>query len=295
VIEISTKLNLNKTERGTLPVMQKILHPTDFSENSLNALDYALDFCKHSGAGLILAHAYGTPYDLANRSEDEKTVRAKAIESMERLAEQVLERKGFEDIDCETVVAGGSPMKTVLDVTADYNADMIIMGTKGSSDFDNVIFGSTTVDITLEAPCPVMAVPAGIGFSDINHLAYAIDYREEDLSIIWNLIRIASYLDTDLHLFYTARKESMTEDLMFRGFRDLIGEKFQYKSISFDLIYGEDMIKSAQEYAGKFKGIILAMGYYRTKFLNSMSKRDMVKQMANHTHIPLLVMQETED
>jgi nucleotide-binding universal stress UspA family protein len=272
--------------------LETVLHPTDFSENSLNALDYAIEFCRHSGADLLLVHAYGSPYDLANRSEDEVTVREKAIESMERLVEDVLDDPDNGDIECKTIVSGGSPMNTVLDIANEYRVDLIVMGTKGSSDPDNVIFGSTTAEVILEAGCPVMAVPDGTGFSYIEHLAYATDYREEDLPIIWNLIQIATYLDANLHLIYLADKSSFEEDLMFRGFRDLISERFQYQYLRFELIYGKDFIKSMHNYAGKFKGIVLAMGYYRTKILNSLSKREMVRQMANHSRIPLLVMPE---
>jgi len=272
--------------------VKTLLHPTDFSENSLNALDYAIEFCQHSGAELLLVHAYGSPYDLSNRSEDEVSVREKAIESMERLIEDVLDDPDNVDIECKTIVSGGSPMKTVLEIATEYRVDMIVMGTKGSSDLDNVIFGSTTAEVILEADCPVMAVPDGTEFSDIKHLAYATDYREEDLPIIWNLIQIATYLDANLHLIYLAKESSLEEDLMFRGFRDLIRERFQYQYLRFELIYGEDFIKSVHDYAGKFEGIVLAMGHYRTNILNSLSKREMVKQMANHTRIPLLVMPE---
>jgi len=240
-------------------------------------------------------HAYGTPFDQAHRLQDEHDVRSKALESMDQLVEGIYDEPGFENVECDTVVVAGSPVKAVLEIADENKVDLIVMGTKGRSDLDNVIFGSTAAEVTLEADCPVLTVPDGIEFSDIEHLAYATDYREEDLPIIWNLIQIATYLDAGLHLLFVAEEESLVEELMFRGFRDLIREKFQYESVRYEMIQGKDFIKSIHGYAGKYEGIILAMGYYRSRFLNSMSHRDMVKQMAYHTRIPLLVMPELGD
>jgi nucleotide-binding universal stress UspA family protein len=272
--------------------VKTILHPTDFSDNSLNALNYALEFCKKSGSKLIVLHAYGSPIDLANRTEDEKSVREKANESMEWLNSEYIEGSG---VKCETMIAGGSPVQSILEIAGEHETDLIVMGTKGNSDFDNIIFGSSTVEVILDSNSPVMAVPEGVSFSEIRNVTYAADYREEDFPIIWDLIQIATYLEADLHILNFANQKSLVEELMFRGFRDLINEKFQYEDIHVKVIYGDDLTESLHGYTDNLEGALLAMGYYRTNFLNSLSKRESVKEMALHTHTPLLVVPERSD
>jgi nucleotide-binding universal stress UspA family protein len=272
--------------------VKTILHPTDFSDNSLNALDYALEFCKKSGAELIVLHAYGSPIDLANRSEDEKSVRDKANESMEWLNSEYIEGNG---VECKTMIAGGSPVQSILEIADEHSVDLIVMGTKGKSDFDNLIFGSSTVEVILDSESAVMAVPEGVSFSEIKHLTYAADYREEDFPIIWNLIQIAIYLEAELHILNYTNQESLTEELMFRGFRDMVFEKFKFENLHVEQLLGDDLIISLHAYIDKLDGVLISMGYYRTKFLNSLSKRESVKEMTLHTHTPLLVMPESED
>ena len=41
--------------------MDKILFPTDFSNNALNALDYALEFANVFGSKLVMIHAVSVP------------------------------------------------------------------------------------------------------------------------------------------------------------------------------------------------------------------------------------------
>jgi nucleotide-binding universal stress UspA family protein len=272
--------------------VKTVLYPTDFSENSLNALDYALELCKKSGAQLLVTHAYGSPYDLANRSEDEKSVRAKAIESMEWLQNEYIEGK---EVKCETIIAGGNPVQSILEIADEHKPDLIVMGTKGKSDFDNIIFGSSTVEVIMDSNSPVMAVPEGVRFAEIRNLVYAADYREEDFPIIWTLIQFGTYLEADLHILNFASKKTLTEELIFRGFREMIYEKYQYEDIHVKVIYGENQLESIHEYTDNIESAILAMGYYRTNFLNSLSKRESVKQMTLHTHTPLLVVPESNE
>jgi len=279
--------------------MKTILHPTDFSDNSLNALDFALEFARKSGALLLLVHAYDVPYDSGTRLiENERMIRERAAESMEWLLKSIKENSENDAVTFETVVTGGSTLKGILNLSEEREADLIVMGTRGSSDLQNVIFGSTSSSIAVEAGCQVLAVPDRIEFSKINRLVYATDMREDDLPIIWQLIQIATYLESDLQLLYISSEDTLQEEMMFRGFRDLVQEKYQYETILFERIEGKDFNRAVQTYLENVDDVILAVGYYRNRFLDSLSNRDNVREMANHTRIPLLTLphpEETDD
>ena len=47
--------------------INKILFPTDFTEDAQQAFTYALEICKKTGAELHLFHAIEEPYDFAVR------------------------------------------------------------------------------------------------------------------------------------------------------------------------------------------------------------------------------------
>ena len=57
----------------------------------------------------------------------------------------------------------GDPVETILDVANDWPADLIGMPTAGHHGFLDALRGSTTERVLRQAPCPVLAVPAGIG------------------------------------------------------------------------------------------------------------------------------------
>ena len=51
----------------------------------------------------------------------------------------------------------GDPAKTILEVAADIQADLIVMTTHGLSGFFHLLLGSITEKMMREAACPVLA------------------------------------------------------------------------------------------------------------------------------------------
>ncbi len=61
----------------------------------------------------------------------------------------------------ETVVSTGSVVEQILKIAENCCPDLIVMATQGHHGFLDALRGSTTERVLREAPCPVLAVPAG--------------------------------------------------------------------------------------------------------------------------------------
>jgi nucleotide-binding universal stress UspA family protein len=59
----------------------------------------------------------------------------------------------------ETVVGLGDPAATILAQAALLSADLIVLGTHGSSGVERFMVGSVTEKVLRKAPCPVLTVP----------------------------------------------------------------------------------------------------------------------------------------
>jgi nucleotide-binding universal stress UspA family protein len=141
--------------------IKKILFPTDFSEGSSNALDYAIDMAKRYGAKLYLVHVL---YDIGKAagwyvphpSMDEM------YKDIEKSAEKELGRFGLEESrslkGVERTVLKGVPHTEIVKFAKENKVDLIIMGTHGRKGMGRVLFGSTASQVVRYAPCPVFAV-----------------------------------------------------------------------------------------------------------------------------------------
>jgi nucleotide-binding universal stress UspA family protein len=141
--------------------IKSILFPTDFSEGSAQALQYAVDMSKRYGAKLYVIHiiydiAKATGWYVPHVSMDEM------YKDIQEGAKKELERFGVEELagvkNVERRVMTGVPHEEIINFVTANKIDLIIMGTHGRKGIDKILFGSTAAQVVRHAPCPVLTV-----------------------------------------------------------------------------------------------------------------------------------------
>ncbi|QBQ40273.1 universal stress protein [Sphingobacterium psychroaquaticum] len=146
--------------------MRKILVPVDFSEYSQVAVEYACQIIESNPEHheLDLAHVFTMRSNMfVNREVNPELVDPQveiAKKSMKKLIE-VIEIK-YPTVVCHEIFKDGNLYEEISKVTAAFNYDAVIMGTKGSSGLESVFLGSNTYDVILNSKTPVLAVPKEI-------------------------------------------------------------------------------------------------------------------------------------
>lgn len=140
---------------------QKILLPTDFSDESLYALSYAVDLAKLFNSRLYLMHVI---YDIEKASnlhiphpsltELYKDLEAHAKRNLDSFAPGILE--DFKNT--EIVVKRGLPYEEIIKFANENSIDLIIIGTLPRSGIERFFVGSTTQRVIRNAPCAVLIV-----------------------------------------------------------------------------------------------------------------------------------------
>ncbi len=150
----------SKEERITI---KTILVPVDFSDCSMEALNYSIALAEQTGASLIVFHAlylgytYTTDgYAMYDFSAMEKAMR----ESAEQQMREFTSSANFRGVKFETVVKMGWPVEEITNAAKDGNVDLIVTGTHGWTGFKHVLIGSTAEHVVRNAPCSVIVVPS---------------------------------------------------------------------------------------------------------------------------------------
>ena len=142
--------------------LKKILFPTDFSDSSNEALQYALSFAKEYGAKLVVLH-------VINEKVFAEGINLPRVISLEELADEMeaeakkqlktlIPKEQGEGLERENVILRGNPFLEIIRYAKDEDVDLIIIGTHGRSGFEHIIFGSTAEKVVRKAPCPVLSV-----------------------------------------------------------------------------------------------------------------------------------------
>lgn len=193
--------------------MRKILLPTDFSGNALNAINYALELFKDEKCTFYLLNTfspsiYSYEYQIANNVYMKDTISEIKKKSERKLKEIISEAKiKFNNPNHEFILisAYNTLYNEIKKLSKTYSIDLIVMGTKGTSGVKEVLFGSNTVQIIKKAKCPVLAIPSAYEFVKPTQILfptdYKIDYTNNHLSILKS---ITSIYKSQVHILYVS-------------------------------------------------------------------------------------------
>jgi nucleotide-binding universal stress UspA family protein len=150
--------------KRVLPAMtiKKILHPTDFSEFSQAALEYASALASQTGAALVVAYVDDLPqaYVEGMTAGYAGHGYAPAAESSREEVRNQLEqeRPTVPGLPCEHVYLRGDAADEILKFAEQENVDLIVMGTHGRSVALQLLVGSVATAVMRRAKCPVLVV-----------------------------------------------------------------------------------------------------------------------------------------
>ncbi len=142
--------------------LKRVLVAVDFSDTSRKAARYARQFAEMYGARVLLFHVVDfTDIDRValrlgplaqERMESEALTRAR--ESAAEIAETEL-GSGVEN-ECDIVT--GLASHAIVEKAAQWQADLIFVGTHSERKLRHAIIGSTAERVVRHSPCPVLVV-----------------------------------------------------------------------------------------------------------------------------------------
>jgi nucleotide-binding universal stress UspA family protein len=157
--------------------MRVILHPTDFSEYSEEAVRVARSLARDLGARLVILHA--APLEvLIDGTPAAETDARFYYDELARI------RKRLDGPDLkypvETRLSRSFPPDGILQTAEDIGADLIVMGTHGRTGLSRALTGSVAESVLPKADCPVMVVK-----SSLSQPAPTADQPAEDLITVF--------------------------------------------------------------------------------------------------------------
>ena len=273
--------------------MQKILFPTDFSEAANHAFSYALRVADAIKASIIVFHAYeipavgrALPHTLAEFYESIKLEEFKNYEDHIPVLEQIGKDLDLSHISVQYVLEGGHPKSAIIRQAKKERADLIVMGTTGSSGLREVFIGSIAGEIMENAPCPVLAIPQQATFDGaFDAIAFATDYKGEHKEAIHWLMDWAKQFDTTLHIFHV--DTSHTEDIAPKMPR--FSESFKkYNNLIFSVVDANYVEEGISQFVQEHKIDMLAMVIHQRSPLREFFTYSFTKQMSYHLQTPII-------
>ena len=137
---------------------QRIAVAVDGSDPSFRAVSYAVTLAKLSKSTIILAHVLLLPPGATRETLAalRKDMSAKGEEILRKATE--LARSSAVPVETRIVETDHSIPTAVVELAKKERADLIIVGTQGTSGYGKLMLGSTAAGTVTLANCPVLVV-----------------------------------------------------------------------------------------------------------------------------------------
>lgn len=273
--------------------ISRILFPTDFSSCADNALDFAVAIASASKADLNLVHVYHevtTPRisidDLIEANREKLDYAEKKLAELERC---IYEKN--KDLVVNTFARSGPSHETVLEFIDEKGADMVVMGTHGSSGVREILYGSFAGGILEYAQCPVLVIPDQAVLDKFSSFVYATDHNEIDIAAINNLVDFAGSFKARIKILHiSSDQDTETKEEAFKHLLD----RSMNSDFEFVTIKGRDVNRLIEHYLQEHPTDLLVMTALRKSLFGRLFHPSHSRRMAYHTSVPLLVFHETD-
>lgn len=274
--------------------MKTILYATDYSENSVAALRLAYTIAQKFNAKLIVIHVFDAPITLASTVSISYMKKEKRhfIEHDAKIKKFVNQHLGsqskYSDIHF-VVEEEGSVSDGILETAVKSNADLICVGSTGTSPIKEFLLGSTAKALLKKTPCPLLVVPADNTVIRLHKMVYATDFEQADIFAINKLVKIAQKFDAQIRVVHITTKNDYVGDEQMAWFKGMLQEKVVYAQLEFDLIFSENVFEELLWYLEDCEADFLAMLERKdSSFYQKYLQTDLVRKMVKDSNVPLL-------
>ncbi|WP_281541246.1 universal stress protein [Maribacter aestuarii] len=276
---------------------KRILVPTDFSKNALNAIRYALDLYSKLNCEFYFLNVFR----LDNYTTSTLMIPEPGSAAYE--SAKLESKKGFEKLldilelhhdnpkhSYHTISTFNFLSEALKQTIAEKDIDLLVMGTQGATGAKGVIFGSNTV-LAMERirECPVLAVPEDVRFSAPNEIVFPTNYKSDfKRKELRYLIEIAKMHEASIRILYVSKKDTLTT--LQENNKLLLAQILDTVDHSFHTLSKKDVSDGIMTFVESRDSDMVAFINHKHFFFGSVFSKPLVKEIGYDATVPILAL-----
>ena len=272
--------------------MKKILIPTDFSDNAWSAAVYALKLYADELCTFYFLHSMImklAPSNLNHRLLE--NMRNNAMKELLELKEMAENSNPNSNHNFEIILSSYDLQTAIKSSVKKYQIDLVIMGKKGVTGAEDLLFGGNTVETIKKLRlCPILTIPEDFDYVKPKQIAFPTDfnrfYSEKELKPLKYLVGMNHskirifHINVESHL-------SAIQEYNYTMLKDYL-EDYEH-SFHWMPSY-TNKTDEINEFLKDLKIDVLAMVNYKHSLIEHILKEPVIKKMGKHPLIPFLVI-----
>ena len=282
--------------------MKSVLLPTDFSENSWNAIEYALEFLKKEPCVFYLLHVntmstaiLNDPTYISTQDVIEEVYVKPAKVKLHKLLKKISKISNKDHHRFYSVVDYGFFIDSIRRQIEEKNIDLIVMGTKGASGLKRIVIGSNAGDVVVKVKCTTLVVPENAAYDGINEITFPTDFStHNNFNTLKPLVELIEDRDSKLCILHVNKSELELTEEQLNG-KQFLKDLFADYEHKFFFLSNNKLEDAVQCFTESREVDMIAMVAKNLNYFQQILFHSKVENITYHTNIPFLVLHETSN
>ena len=273
--------------------MNKIIVPVDFSEQSEFALEAAASLALKHGAELIVLHMLelsNTIISSANEALHQETLYF--IKLAEQKFDKFLDKPYLKEVKVKPVIKHFKVWSEVNEVVKAYEANIIVMGSQGTSGFKEVLIGSNTEKVVRYSDVPVLVIKHNPILLEFEHGVFACDFSEDAIAPYQKAKATFENLGIKMHLVYVNSPDgnfNSSSEIDQRVSKFLERAEGDLKLLNeINVVSDYTIEQGILHFANVIGADLIAVATHGRKGLSHFFEGSVSEDIANHSTLPVM-------
>ena len=212
----------------------------------------------------------------------------KLIEKAKKQLTKLVEDPKFEGIRVKQELRIGSPYHGMNTIITERKVDLVVMGTAGHSELEQMIIGSNTEKIVRRSHCPVLTMHAKPASRDFKNIVYATS-MDKDEEVFSRIVRATQKLyDATIHLVRINTPGNFQRDVVVKKYMQDFAKKLQLKNFTLNVFNDVSEEEGIIYFADSIDADLVAMATHgRTGFAHVLAG-SIAEDVVSHSKRPVL-------
>lgn len=268
---------------------KKIIVGIDFSDCSINALEHAITIARKAKSGITMVWVNHLDYSKEIFSVEPKQLTAEVASRFEDLVSTHKDKLLGEPLDY--IIRKGKVYKEICAVADEENAFLIVIGTHGSSGFEEFWIGSNANRMVSACNKPIITIRAGVDLGkDLKTIVMPFDSTVVTRQKLPMTALLANFFGSEVHIL--GLFTSKLDDVRYR-IRNYVAQAedyFKENNVRFKVVFLEtdNITDVTLDYARKVNANLISIMTEQETTTSNLWLGPYAAQMVNHSAIPVM-------
>ncbi|MBJ2174991.1 universal stress protein [Aureibaculum sp. A20] len=273
---------------------KQILCYTNFSENALNAINYAIKLYEQKSCVFYILNAFQADREasdieaLVPDPKNENYITAKKTSEV-GLKNIIAILNSNDKHTYKTLSSFNALLFALKDIIQSNSIDLLVIGTNKASDIENEDGIPTLSIMEYITECSVIAVPGDYNFSRLKNIVLPLDYKEAINEINFTeLLAIDKLYHPEIHLAHIKNEFNLSDHQLEN--KTLLESIFKGTKYSFDTLKLMNINKSIHLLIDNKQYDLIIFLDEKSNYIGNELPRSLRKQIDTHLSIPVLLL-----